>query len=359
MIFICLILTKQENKKANYFLAALIFSLAFTLFISLVLDQHWYDQYPALHWLPFSLTYAIGPAFYFYIKFLTNTSLKFERKLLWHFAPILLNYLHSIYHLILGRGIPYPKLHNFTEALEIYAIIPIAIYTWFALKLITKYRREIVQQLSMVDNITLKWIKQIQWVIAISFLPSLVFVIVDYEILIDFSKEFSDGRLFSNDTLLHFASVVSIYWVSIGGFRQAQTYNNKGFVIDISQSIAIQTNPEIHQPIVEKLNKAMAEHQLYLDPTLNLKQLEERLDIDARSISVAINKGLGQNFYAYVNDFRIEEVKQRIVSDQYKHLSILGIALDSGFNSKATFNRIFKEQTGLSPKEFKARASEN
>ncbi len=59
-----------------------------------------------------------------------------------------------------------------------------------------------------------------------------------------------------------------------------------------------------------------------------------------------------KNFYSYINAFRVEEFKERVVSQKYTHLTILAIALDCGFNSKSTFNRIFKQATGITPNEF-------
>ena len=352
LIFIVLLLLKAENKLANRFLALLIFSQAFTLFTSLILDLKWYDRWPELHWLPFSLTYAIGPSFYLYVLFLNNPAKKFDKKLLWHFAPVTLNYFHSGYHLIWGRNLPYPRLHNFTEALEVYALLPILIYAFLSFNILKKHQIEIRQQLSMVDNITLKWLGQIKWIFITTLVPILVFVIVDYEIFINFNKEFYQGYLFSQDAILHAALAVSIYWMSIGGYRQAQIINNKALVLSLA---TIAENKEVtYKPeLLNLLKKAMEEDLMYLDATLSIKQLEEHLGADARDISHALNRGLGQNFYAFINTYRLEEAKRRIVLEKYSHLSILGIAFDSGFNSKATFNRTFKQYTGLSPKNYK------
>jgi AraC-like DNA-binding protein len=63
---------------------------------------------------------------------------------------------------------------------------------------------------------------------------------------------------------------------------------------------------------------------------------------------------MGMNFYNLVNEYRIKEVKDRLKSDKYKRLTILAIAYDSGFNSKSSFNTIFKEKTGQTPSEYLA-----
>jgi len=70
-------------------------------------------------------------------------------------------------------------------------------------------------------------------------------------------------------------------------------------------------------------------------------------------VSDLINKGLGQNFNDYINKYRVEVIVKKLSDENNNHLSILAIALDNGFNSKATFNRVFKKKTGKSPSEYR------
>ena len=69
-------------------------------------------------------------------------------------------------------------------------------------------------------------------------------------------------------------------------------------------------------------------------------------------LSQVINVGARRNFNDFVNEYRVDEFKRQVRNPANAHLSFLGLALDCGFNSKATFNRAFKKFTGLSPKEF-------
>jgi AraC-like DNA-binding protein len=95
-----------------------------------------------------------------------------------------------------------------------------------------------------------------------------------------------------------------------------------------------------------KINKA------YLNPDYNLQMMADDLNISKHKLSQIINSGQRKNFYKFINEFRIEEVKEKLTDSSYKHYSILGIAMECGFNSKTSFNRIFKEETGLTPTEF-------
>lgn len=77
------------------------------------------------------------------------------------------------------------------------------------------------------------------------------------------------------------------------------------------------------------------------------------MNISTHHLSQAINQNLNTNFYKFVNAYRVEEVKKKLKNPEFEKYSILGIAFESGFNSKSTFNKIFKEETGMTPSEFK------
>jgi AraC-like DNA-binding protein len=92
---------------------------------------------------------------------------------------------------------------------------------------------------------------------------------------------------------------------------------------------------------------------------LSLADLARRMRTNPVVLSQVINMGVGKNFNDFVNHYRVEEFKQQAKKPTNAHLSLLGIALDCGFNSKATFNRAFRKFTGTSPGEFLAVQSVN
>ena len=102
----------------------------------------------------------------------------------------------------------------------------------------------------------------------------------------------------------------------------------------------------------EQLTKLMKEKHPYLDPNLRVHNLAAMLNVTPHVVSKAINMKASVNFYDFVNTYRIEEFKKRVTSKGYEHLTLLGIAYDVGFNSKTSFNRIFKNHTGLTPSEY-------
>ena len=104
----------------------------------------------------------------------------------------------------------------------------------------------------------------------------------------------------------------------------------------------------------EQLAEYMLTEKPYLNPELTLTELASQIDISTHHLSQIINEQFKQNFFEYINQYRVEEVKTRINNPKFENYSLLGIALDSGFNSKSSFNRIFKKFTNQTPSQFKS-----
>lgn len=108
------------------------------------------------------------------------------------------------------------------------------------------------------------------------------------------------------------------------------------------------------EPLKERLERHMKENKPYLDSNLKMETLAQQVNLQKSYLTQVLNEGLGKNFYQYVNEYRIDEAKRRLV-DGDGGASILDIAYDCGFNSKATFNLAFKKFTGMTPSEYRGR----
>ena len=100
-----------------------------------------------------------------------------------------------------------------------------------------------------------------------------------------------------------------------------------------------------------KLLRLMADEQPWLEPELTLTELAHRLRTNAALLSKVINAGCGQNFNDFVNTYRVHEAQRKLADARFAHYSLVGVALESGFNSKSTFNRVFKKLLGQAPSE--------
>lgn len=347
-VFSFLLLQKPENPLANRFLALLLFSIGYGMLTQLWMDLGVYNYYPGLHWLPGNLTYWIGPTFYLYVKALTEPAFKLRPRHAWHLAWLLLEYPHNLYHLILGRANPYPLLHNFTEAITAYALFPLLVFGYLSYQLLQKHKSSLEQQFSTTEALTLKWLSQLYQLGAVVMTPLIIVYLVDFRIFYDFEMEFFEGRLLQYDHLNTLLFAIIIYWLGIGGIRQRQVSLDQ----ELWQGANITADKD-HTEAAKFLQKSMEQDRLFLDPELSIGKLAEHTDLSARQISATLNQHFEKNFYTFVNEYRVKEVQQKLRDPDAQHLTILSIAFDAGFNSKATFNRIFRAYTGSSPRAFR------
>ena len=97
----------------------------------------------------------------------------------------------------------------------------------------------------------------------------------------------------------------------------------------------------------------MESKEPYLNPNLTIFDLADYTSISHRALSELINSTLNKNFYDFINDYRIRKAQQLLTDPASKHLTILGILYEVGFNSKSVFNNAFKKITGMTPSQFK------
>ena len=108
-----------------------------------------------------------------------------------------------------------------------------------------------------------------------------------------------------------------------------------------------------------QLHEVMSTRKPYLEPKLSLSDLAAQLHTSPNNLSQVINQYEQKNFYDFINEYRVKEFIERASLPEYKNLNLLGIAYDSGFNSKSSFNEVFKKQTGLTPSKYLKNEKEN
>ena len=96
----------------------------------------------------------------------------------------------------------------------------------------------------------------------------------------------------------------------------------------------------------------MEKDQYFLDSNLTLKTVADLLGTNTKYLSQVVNNQGGCNFQQFVNSYRVNQVKEKIESNDYQNLTLFGIALQCGFKNKSTFYKVFKEALGITPREF-------
>lgn len=102
----------------------------------------------------------------------------------------------------------------------------------------------------------------------------------------------------------------------------------------------------------EQLEQLMQAEQPYLDPSLSLRELAQRLEMPPNQLSQLLNDGFDKNFAEFVNTYRLETFKSKAADPANRQLTILALAYDSGFNSKTVFNTFFKKKMGKTPRAY-------
>lgn len=339
--FSILLFTKRENRAANRFLSLFILSVSLTFMPDYLDSSIWISD----RWLmviPYSFSYWIGPCLYIYIRILIG-SRDFEKSDLLHFAPIILCYSLNVYWALTFNN-PYPYLRYFAIVLENGAIFSVITYIIVSNRLISIHKERIVNQLSYIDEIDLQWIRRFMIVILTSFALSIIIYLLSKFDRLGISE---DQLIMLRKSMLVFY-VFTLNLVGIGGVNQ--TVIRGYFEPEPADQSTPPTSPP---PLVDSIIQQVKENKLYINPELSIEDLSRATGISIRSISNVINGELEKNFYQFINEFRVEEMKARLLDPKMGHLTIHGISLDSGFNSKATANRIFKSYTGVTPSEYK------
>jgi AraC-like DNA-binding protein len=110
---------------------------------------------------------------------------------------------------------------------------------------------------------------------------------------------------------------------------------------------------EQKEEYVKHIFTFMDEERPFINPELTVQDLSKQLNISRHHLTELLNNDIGKNFFTFINEYRVEEVKRRLLDTRFEHLTIVAIAFESGFNSKSTFNSIFKQNTGNTPSQWK------
>jgi AraC-like DNA-binding protein len=141
--------------------------------------------------------------------------------------------------------------------------------------------------------------------------------------------------------------VLFIYWVALTGYHRTQL-----IYVRATKSASALPDQEEAGRYLALLKQAMEVDRLYLDPDLSLAKVGRHTTIPAKTISAILNQYEQQSFNDFINAYRVREVQARLLQPESRHLTISGVALDAGFNSQATFQRAFKNFTGMTPREW-------
>ncbi|MDW3195039.1 MAG: helix-turn-helix domain-containing protein [Cytophagales bacterium] len=349
LVALNLLFLKKGNQRANRFLGVLILVIALILFQNFVIAAGFYTYLPHLIFVFYPLNGLIGPLFFIYVIVLLFPQHQFRPIELLHFLgfTVLMIFHWNYLWFSAALKIQFAEWVYFSDSVTqkqaLISIISLRLhtiaYSVFAILTITKRINSLKGHHANGSISYLNKFNQIAYLFAGYALTSMIVSIFA------FTFEWKIG-LFEvyghvvNSTFLLLMAVITLHFPK-----------HLFFVLKEKPHHANEIPGPIALPEAE-LYAWMNEKKYFLNPDLKLHDLAIQLQVAPHALSERINQDLNMNFYDFVNHFRIEEFKQRALAPENKHLTLLALAYEVGFNSKASFNRIFKKNTGLTPSQF-------
>jgi AraC-like DNA-binding protein len=315
------------------------------------------NGYPYPHLMNVNWLFLLlhGPLLWFYVKSLTVPNFKIKPIHFFHFAPFILysivhsfNFIHlsGAEKILLFQEGAFTKTGFFKFGSMVIGISTVG-YNLVALDLLKKHLKTIKNRFSNIEDKDLIWLKRL--VIA-----SLIIFTVNVG-LYNVNNYFKFSEYFALSQIAYSFSTVYVIYIGYYGIKQGRIFVDNP-TTDFVQEFEPDSNPLTSQAlhsayfdIIDRLTALMEQQQPYLDPEITLAKLSNALKVKPELLSEILNANLNQNFFDFINKYRVEEFKLRSINPENNHLSILGIAYDCGFNSKAAFYRAFNKFEKISP----------
>lgn len=307
----------------------------------------------------FPILFLHGPLLYLYVSSLTNENFKLTWKDGLHALPVFIIGIQRTF----GTQVSMNSSPNLTENPSyiynnIYytlLIISLVIYWILSLDLIIKHRKNIPYFFS---NYTAR--NTLNWLVTLIILYLVLFVI---ELFFTYIEKLLNTE-FSFLANLHVNETIFTFLLIFFGINQTAIYKRQKITSDETllaedggaqemkySSSALNANQM--QELTGTIIQYLRNKKPYINSEYNLQMMVDDLQIPRYKLSQVINSSQKKNFFQFINEFRVEEVKEKMANPAYQKYTVLGIALECGFNSKTSFNRIFKEETGLTPSEYR------
>jgi AraC-type DNA-binding domain-containing proteins len=356
-IFLSLILffSWKGNAKANKYLAFLIFSFSVLQIWDFLIQTHMIFKFPYMIKVVNPLLFVLGPLVFFYVKALTSIDWTFKRMHLVHFIPVVVSYILFIPVYILNTQ---EKVRLITEAFlngrfiispvfYALAVIHILAYLVLSIRKLLAHTITIKNNYSFIERLSLTWLRNMLIIFIVLWFAFAIRVLFRSVWVWDISA---------------FLSLLTVYIIGYFGYNQPVIFkkitNENLSDVNREGKRKYATSPLTDREsagYVKKLQTLMDSEKLYLQNDLKLSDVSEKMNLPVYYVSQVINEKLDKNFYDFINEYRVEEVKKRLMKKEYDHFTILAAGFDSGFNSKTAFYTAFKRITGVTPLEFKNR----
>jgi len=359
----------KADKSVNIFLAGFILGVSAVMALPVIVTLVGWQKSFYVQFLPL----VPGPLLYLYIRSFKETIT--WRKAWPHFVVCIIWLVPT--YLNLAR---YSKMYPDAEMVPIEVLrrpstiilvmgrpVLQVLYYFLARRQLISYQRSIRHLFSETSRIDLNWVR----FLVNGFLVLVGAFFVTFPLLFVFPHNIS-LLLLINMSL----GVPYIYMATYLGIKQYTIWqvepglNKETAEASIQQAAEMETvttngkkpkpartvqNDDRMDVLVKKIIALMEEEKLYQEAELTLQQVANKLAVPTYQVSQALNEGMMKSFYELVNNYRVEDAKRLLLDEKSRNYTILSIGFEAGFNSKTTFNTVFKKFTGQTPTEFRER----
>jgi AraC-like DNA-binding protein len=356
--FIVAVNFRKVNKIANRWLALFLLCFAIVLFSEPLLINKELVNNPFYFSLINTSFFSLAPALFFSVSYFVTPARTFEKKDIWHFSLLIAISLSNFITWFLSDKIEtvdskaIDASQTYLEAFIGLALstLPVPIYWFLSYKKLLNHKKNVMLYASSTETVDLAWLRYFFLGLAV------MIVIITCHTLFDVP-------LIKN--MAYVSYLIIAFYLAYFALQQKAVFNEKRETnLELRSIIEQEQQPDLQRNKVltdeqlltlkPKLVELMQTQKPYLNSELGLSDLAMMLQLNTYELSYLINAGFENNFYGFVNSYRVEESKTLLNSPKHQHLSMIGIAFEAGFNSKTAFNTAFKKMTGLSPSEFKA-----
>ncbi|MBK8150226.1 MAG: helix-turn-helix domain-containing protein [Acidobacteria bacterium] len=355
LIFAALLIFRwfKQRKSADAWLAVLLLLLSSSLITPFIGFANVYDNNQWLTYFPFAVAYSYGVCVWFYTVSLLEPDRKFNPRQLLYFAPSAAYLLFRFF--LFSHDLEWKGWFDKSYGAVFGSTVFVTEFVWnfvfliLAIGLYRRYRSWLNDNFSDTEKIKFNWLRNFLYLFTGVLMLAAVFDFIN-----SFLFRLSYIQYFYFEIVLAFVT----YYLAIAGYLRSKTIDvefHSAPSVPESDERRLLLNEDGLEKLKERLLNVIHKEKPHLDPQLTLTELSKNLGVNSSVLSFVINNGFGKNFNDFINGFRIEEVKSRL-SDA-EGATLLGIAFECGFNSKATFNRAFKKFTGTTPRVFQDSAN--
>lgn len=335
----------KVNLIANRYLGLFVITLGLAMLEIPLFYQKFYVAHPNLFELIGLLRFLTAPFLYISICYFTSLDKKLPKKNILHFLPFIAFLIFRLPFFITGKNMEFSYETGRIVFFILRIALPLQAIVYWSLSFIKlqKHLKNLKQFSAMTEGIDLMWLKY--------FLLILLLIVVAWFNLVFFDLE----NLIPFTPLIY---LLSIFFLAYFSLQQKEIFDfSNNEINDLSRlKVDKKENKRVSEGRLNELNAKLQllinVEKVYLENDLSLPKLAKNLSASCNETSFLINELYQDNFYNFVNKYRIEEAKRLLLSEKYNQLNVLGIAYESGFNSKTTFNTTFKKYTGESPTAF-------